>query len=468
MKTPLIKSCDSNFERLFGSAQGLAQQPPTMEVETLRLLHELEVHQLELQVQNTELLQLKEQAEKEAKKYLELYDSSPTGYFILSREAKILDLNLAGAEMLAKNRSNLKNGKLGFFVSPATRPVFNLFIKNIFDSFVKETCVVILSINGNKHFDVSLTGIVNADGSHCFVTMVDISERTRTFELLIANEEMLFQNDEKAKRAAELFISNELISFQWDRLQKIASLVPGVVYQYRLRPDGSSCFPYASEAIKQIYRDTPEEVREDASKVFENLHPDDYHSVFNSIQTSAKNLTPWQHEYRVKFDDGTIRDLFGNALPQQQEDGSVLWHGFITDITEQKLSTKALLQSEARFSSMISNISDVIGIMDANGLMTYISANIEKFFGWLPEERIGTSGFATVHPDDIPDVQNVFYSLLGEENSVKTLEFRYLCKDGSYKPIELTASNQLNNQAINGVLLNYRDISDRRAYRSKS
>ena len=117
---------------------------------------------------------------------------------------------------------------------------------------------------------------------------------------------------------------------------------------------------------------------------------------------------------------------------------------------------------------MISNISDVIGIMDANGLMTYISANIEKFFGWLPEERIGTSGFATVHPDDIPDVQNVFYSLLGEENSVKTLEFRYLCKDGSYKPIELTASNQLNNQAINGVLLNYRDISDRRAYRSKS
>ena len=61
-----------------------------------------------------------------------------------------------------------------------------------------------------------------------------------------------------------------------ERLQKIASQVPGVVYQYKLRPDGSSCFPYASEGIRDIYRVTPEQVREDASAVFAVLHPDDY------------------------------------------------------------------------------------------------------------------------------------------------------------------------------------------------
>jgi PAS domain S-box-containing protein len=132
------------------------------------------------------------------------------------------------------------------------------------------------------------------------------------------------------------------------------------------------------------------------------------------------------------------------------------------DITDRKLAEESLQKSEARYSSMISNISDVIGIMDANGLMTYKSANIEKFFGWSPDERIDTSGFATIHPDDIPYVQNVFSSLLDEDNSVNTLEFRYQCKDGTYKPIELTASNQMNNPAINGVLLNYRDISDRK------
>ena len=120
------------------------------------------------------------------------------------------------------------------------------------------------------------------------------------------------------------------------RLNKIASRVPGVVFQYRLRPDGSSCFPFASEAIRVIYRVSPEEVREDAAKVLANVHPDDMGGIATSIQKSAQDLTPWRHEYRVKFDDGTVRWLFGNSLPQREADGGTLWHGFITDITEHK------------------------------------------------------------------------------------------------------------------------------------
>jgi PAS domain S-box-containing protein len=350
---------------------------------------------------------------------------------------------------------------------------------------------------------------VKEGGENCFVTAVDISESTRASQLSVANEELLFQNDEKAKRAAELvianiellyqndekakraielilankelitqskeiekhaselFISNELIALQRDRLQKIASLLPGVVYQYRLRTDGSSCFPYASDAILSVYRVNPEEVREDASKVFANIHPDDLDAVVDSIKKSAKELSIWQKDYRVKFEDGTIRYLYGNSVPQLEADGSVLWHGFITDITDRKQMEEALKQSDARYSSMISNISDVIGIMGADGLMKYKSPNIEKFFGWLPEERIDTSGFAIIHPDDIPRVQSIFYEMLQEENSVKTLEFRYECKDGSYKPIELTAANLLKDPAIDGVLLNYRDITERKEREQK-
>ena len=120
------------------------------------------------------------------------------------------------------------------------------------------------------------------------------------------------------------------------RLQKIASRVPGVVYQYRLRPDGGACYPFASEGIREIYRVSPEDVRDDASKVLAIYHPDDRDATVASIQQSARDLTPWHHEYRVKFDDGTVRWLFGNALPQREADGSVLWHGFITDITLKK------------------------------------------------------------------------------------------------------------------------------------
>ena len=120
------------------------------------------------------------------------------------------------------------------------------------------------------------------------------------------------------------------------RLQKIANRVPGMVYQYLLRADGSTCFPYASDAIRDIYRLNPADVRDDAACVFERLHPEDVDEIVATIQQSARDLTPWVHEYRVKFDDGTVRWLLGNALPQRQEDGGVLWHGFITDITERR------------------------------------------------------------------------------------------------------------------------------------
>ncbi len=127
-----------------------------------------------------------------------------------------------------------------------------------------------------------------------------------------------------------------------DRIQKIASRIPGAIYQFKLRPDGTSCFPFASAAIYNIYRVTPEEVRFDASKVFDVLHPDDLQGVIDTIQASAKTMGPWRHEYRVVF-EGETHWLFGNALPQMEPDGSVLWHGFIDDITERKMMEEELI-----------------------------------------------------------------------------------------------------------------------------
>lgn len=130
-----------------------------------------------------------------------------------------------------------------------------------------------------------------------------------------------------------------------DRFQKIAARVPGLVYQYELRQDGSSCFPYASQVIQSIYQVTPEEVQQDAYKVFAVLHPDDYEKVWASIKQSAATLKPWRLEYRVRYADGTVRWLFGNAVPEYQPNGSVLWHGFINDITERKQAEQQLIQA---------------------------------------------------------------------------------------------------------------------------
>jgi len=149
-----------------------------------------------------------------------------------------------------------------------------------------------------------------------------------------------------------------------DKLQKVARLVPGVIYQYHLNLDGKSSFPFASDAIKEIYKVRPEEVREDASKVLEIIHPDDLEKVATSIQQSAQKLTLWHCEYRVKFNDGTVKWLLGNAMPEREADGSTLWHGFITDITERKQNETALKEKEERLALATSH--NGIGIWDFN------------------------------------------------------------------------------------------------------
>lgn len=207
---------------------------------------------------------------------------------------------------------------------------------------------------------------------------------------------MLRANAEKDKQVS---LNHDALN----RLQKIASRVPGVVYQFLLRPDGSSCFPFASEAIREIYRVSPDEVREDASKVFANVHPDDYADLVNSIQASAQNLSAWNHEYRVKFDDGTIRSLSGNALPELEDDGSVLWHGFITDITERKLLEDALNNERALFRTIIDLIPDAVYVKDSEGRKILANPKEVHFAGKDSEDEIIGKTDSELYPDDQAD-----------------------------------------------------------------
>ncbi|WP_292468217.1 PAS domain S-box protein [Methanolobus sp.] len=132
------------------------------------------------------------------------------------------------------------------------------------------------------------------------------------------------------------------------------------------------------------------------------------------------------------------------------------------DITEQKKSEQAIKESEAKLSAMIANIADVIAIIDKNGINRYKSPNIEKWFGWKAEEIVGFSTWENIHPDDLDHIQKVFFSIMERPGATVTAESRYRCKDGSYKWIEFTVINLLEETAIKGFLLNYHDITERK------
>ncbi len=129
------------------------------------------------------------------------------------------------------------------------------------------------------------------------------------------------------------------------RLQKIASRLPGAVYQFRMRPDGTSSFPYASDGMKDLFQIDPNELKEYVPLERNLVDPQPFRE---SVEKSAQNLTPWVHEFQIRRDDGSTRWLAGNSLPEREPDGSTIWHGVITDITERRTAEAKLRDSEKR------------------------------------------------------------------------------------------------------------------------
>ncbi|MBN2274698.1 MAG: hypothetical protein JXK95_10225 [Bacteroidales bacterium] len=149
---------------------------PVIESDVKKLMHELQVHQIELEMQNEELQEAYNTAETALKKYTMLYDFAPMGYFTLDSEGSILDLNFTGAEMLGDKRFSLLDSNFKLFISEDSLPVFNNFFSKIYTSDTKESCEVMLGYDKKALCYVYMEGIVIGDDRMCLLSVVDISE----------------------------------------------------------------------------------------------------------------------------------------------------------------------------------------------------------------------------------------------------------------------------------------------------
>jgi len=149
---------------------------PIIEADVKKLLHELQVHQIELEMQNEELTLANLTAETALKKYTMLYDFAPMGYFTLDSEGSIIDLNFTGADMLGEKRFSLVNANIKLFISEDSKVVFNKFFKKVFASNAKESCEAMLGYENNPLCQVYMEGIVTGDDHKCLLSVVDISD----------------------------------------------------------------------------------------------------------------------------------------------------------------------------------------------------------------------------------------------------------------------------------------------------
>ncbi len=200
------------------------------ESDTVKLLHELQVHQIELEMQNEELFLANEKIALVAEEYSSLYDFAPTGYFSLSKAGEIIKLNLLGAKMLGRERFHLIGSRLGFFISDDTLPVFNIFFDKIFSQQIKESCEVTISTDENIIMHVYLTGIIIKDGEQCLLTMSDITERKQAeFTINQQNHELKKINADKDRFL--LILGHELKS-PFSGLLGLSELLTENIRQY--------------------------------------------------------------------------------------------------------------------------------------------------------------------------------------------------------------------------------------------
>lgn len=143
--------------------------------------------------------------------------------------------------------------------------------------------------------------------------------------------------DVTAEKAAAAEISNQL-----HFIRQIASRLPGLIYQARLRVDGRSEFSYVNDAAHDLLELDPEVLRQDARILFQRVDPRDRPSLEQALRVSARDLTPIRHAYRVHLPRAGMRWFNVEAVPEREPDGSVLWHGFTSDVTEMKHAQHAI------------------------------------------------------------------------------------------------------------------------------
>jgi len=178
----------------------LQTQAPPVEatlstIETQGLLHELQVHQIELEMQNDELRDSRARLETAMTGYTDLYDFAPVVYLTLSHTASgygvITNVNLAGARLMGLERANLIGKRFGAFVVNSDLPVFNAFLQRVFTSQTKQFCELELGKNGQALRNVQIEASLSGNGQECYTVLVDISERIQAQAALRESERLL-------------------------------------------------------------------------------------------------------------------------------------------------------------------------------------------------------------------------------------------------------------------------------------
>jgi len=185
-------------------------------------------------------------------------------------------------------------------------------------------------------------------------------------------------------------------------------------------------------------------------------------------QTLVGASTAQSFEARVRRFDGTVIWVRFTVRAVRDDQGEILrYDGALEDITDRHRAEEALRSSEERFRSLVQNASDLICILDAEGIVRYESPSHRRVLGMEADRHLGRSLPELVHPEDRMVLENALRRLVEGPGEIVTIEYRLLHGDGGWRSLESTASNLLGQPAVAGIVLNAHDITDHKKAEAK-
>jgi PAS domain S-box-containing protein len=304
-------------EKIVKARKGKA--PKGVEEDTQRLFHALQVHQVELEMQNEELRRAQMEIVDSRNRYYELYDFAPVSYFTFDERGRILEVNLSGAELLGVERRVLLKKRFSEWVLPADQDIFYFHRSTVFNNGTKQTCELhLVKKDGSLLYtQLKSAAVPNAEGktTACRTAIADITDRKRADDAMKESEK---------------------------RYQTLAAISP--VGIFHTSPKGD-CL-YVNEQWSKITGLTAGEAS--GRGWIRAIHPDDRARVTEEWYRSVQAKTPFQSEYRFQRPDGTTTWVLGQAASERTLSGGLLgFVGTVTDISNRKHAEEKI--QEARY-----------------------------------------------------------------------------------------------------------------------
>ncbi|MFZ1729365.1 MAG: PAS domain S-box protein [Bacteroidota bacterium] len=229
---------------------------------------------------------------------------------------------------------------------------------------------------------------------------------------------------------------------------------------YISRPDGTiiECNPAFAKIFE--YDSVDDVMRHNASE----FHPtSDVRSKFLELLKKEKRLINVETEGLTQT--GRIIHLIENIIGKFDENGELVEiKGYLFDDTERKHASELLKARERRFGALIENISDVITILGAEGLMKFESPSVQRILGYGQNELIGRSAFEFIHPEDHTKVAEAIAAGLGEAFAVVETDYRFRHKNGTWRHLHGIGVNMIHDETLQGFVVTSRDITENKSY----